>query len=67
MNLYPDRPGVVMADADGQHSPQDILKVGQAMEAQPDVMVMGCRDFSQENVPFKSRFGNKITRAIFGF
>ncbi|MFR5870007.1 MAG: glycosyltransferase, partial [Acutalibacteraceae bacterium] len=35
LNLFPDRPGVVMADADGQHSPQDILKVGRAMEAQP--------------------------------
>ena len=22
LNLFPDRPGVVMADADGQHSPQ---------------------------------------------
>lgn len=67
LNLFPDRPGVVMADADGQHSPQDILKVGRAMEEQPGIMIMGCRDFSQENVPFKSRFGNKITRAVFGF
>lgn len=67
LNLYADRPGLVMADADGQHSPADILKVGQALEAQPDVMVMGCRDFSQDNVPFKSSFGNRITRALFGF
>lgn len=56
--------GVVTADADGQHLPQDTLRVAQELEKHPDSLILGCRDFDSENVPFKSKKGNKITSAV---
>ncbi len=67
LNVYPDRLGVITADADGQHSVSDIKRLAQAMERMPDALVLGVRDFDKENVPFKSRAGNKITRTLFGY
>ena len=55
----------ITADADGQHLPEDILKVAEGMERRPDALVLGTRDFSAENVPLRSRFGNRITSAYF--
>jgi putative flippase GtrA len=62
---YPDACGYVTADADGQHSAEDIAKVAAALEEGRDGLVMGTRDFSGEYVPFKSRWGNRITAAVF--
>lgn len=56
--------GVVTADADGQHLPRDTLKVAMELEKHPDCLILGCRDFDSENVPFKSKKGNKITSAV---
>jgi len=60
----PDAPGVVTADADCQHAAVDILRVARKLAAEPDHMVLGVRDFGPE-VPFRSRFGNILTRVIF--
>ncbi len=62
--------GVVTADADGQHLPEDIMKCAQALIRQQkntlsSCMVLGTRDFNKEIVPFKSRNGNKITSRVF--
>lgn len=57
-----DYDGVVTADADGQHLPADIKKC--ANELKKDNIVFGVRDFDKENVPIKSRFGNKTTTNI---
>ncbi|MDR2655283.1 MAG: bifunctional glycosyltransferase family 2/GtrA family protein [Oscillospiraceae bacterium] len=57
--------GIVTADADGQHSPEDILKTVRALEENPDSVILGVRDFSLPQVPFKSRWGNRITRTVF--
>lgn len=57
--------GVVTADADGQHSPEDTYKVAEALYEQNDKFILGTRDFNEEQVPFKSRYGNKITTLIF--
>ncbi len=56
--------GVVTADADGQHSCEDILRVGRALLVSPDRAVLGARQFDGE-VPMRSRFGNDATRLIF--
>ncbi len=61
---YPADEGVVTIDADGQHLPKDIIRVSKAWEAAPEELVLGSRRFTG-NVPFKSRFGNTITRGIF--
>ncbi len=55
---------VVTVDADGQHTLKDALAVcASASEAQ-GALVLGSRHFIGD-VPFRSRFGNKITRVVF--
>ena len=55
---------IVTADADGQHRPEDIEKVVQAIKGQRDVLALGSRAFTGR-VPLKSRIGNAITRQVF--
>lgn len=61
----PDAVGVVTADGDGQHLPEDIktcaFAMSESVNSGAPVVVLGCRDFSQDNVPPKSRFGNRAT------
>src|SRR5579872_2023400 len=65
VNHYPmDCIGVVTADADGQHLPKDILSVAQRLEQDPNALWLGARSF-EETVPWRSRFGNVLTRTIF--
>lgn len=56
--------GVVTADADGQHLPKDIISVCDEMLKENKV-VFGVRNFDSENVPKRSKFGNKTTRGVF--
>lgn len=65
LNKYPNIKAIVTADCDGQHSPEDILKAAKKTIENPNAYVLGCRDFKKSNVPFKSRYGNVITRNIF--
>ncbi|MCR5501993.1 MAG: bifunctional glycosyltransferase family 2/GtrA family protein [Lachnospiraceae bacterium] len=67
LETFPDAPGCITADADGQHSPECILKIAKAMIETPDALVLGVRDFDRENVPKKSEYGNKITRNVMRF
>ena len=60
---FPNAAGIVTADADGQHSAADILKIAEALAATPAELVVGARGFD-ENVPFRSRFGNMLTRFV---
>ncbi len=57
--------GVVTVDADGQHRLEDIGNCMDALLKEPDKLIMGCRDFSKENVPFRSKFGNVLTKHVF--
>ena len=61
----PESAGVVTVDGDGQHLPKDIRACAEAMIAEKDKVVLGVRDFSKPDVPFKSRNGNNITKAVF--
>ncbi len=65
LNTWPQAPGAITADSDGQHSAADILRFMQAMAEHPDSLLLGCRDFDDAGVPFKSRWGNKITCFMF--
>lgn len=56
--------GVVTADADGQHRTEDILAVAKKMKETEEI-VLGCRDFSDKNVPARSKFGNRVTIGTF--
>lgn len=59
-----DGSDVITADADGQHTPEDIAKVAEALKTHREGLVLGVRSFSGK-VPFRSRFGNTWTRWLF--
>jgi glycosyltransferase involved in cell wall biosynthesis/SAM-dependent methyltransferase len=59
----PDCDGVVTADADGQHHPEDILKVAGRLAEAPECLVLGMRKFGPQ-VPVRSRLGNTLTRGL---
>ena len=63
---YPDCIGVVTADADGQHTVDDILKVANELRSRPAEVIFGSRDFKRD-VPFRSKIGNVISRYIYRF
>lgn len=61
---WPDCVGCVTADSDGQHNVEDICKCAQKLMEYPDCLVLGCRRFSLEGVPFHNRCGNLITAKV---
>lgn len=65
LNKYPDAPGVITADSDGQHTAPDCLMVAQALIDKPDKLILGSRDLGASNVPPKSRTGNRLTSFFF--
>jgi len=58
---WPEAQGVVTADADGQHQPDDILRIRQTFLETGNSLVLGARAF-EGVVPARSRFGNSVTR-----
>ncbi|MFV0528292.1 MAG: GtrA family protein [Lachnospiraceae bacterium] len=63
---FPSSLGIVTADCDGQHAVIDILTIAEALDASANTLVLGSRDFTAPDVPFKSRFGNRITSTVYG-
>ncbi len=59
--------GLITVDSDGQHLIKDVQQLKQRLEKiyLGGGIILGCRDFCQENVPFKSRYGNNITKVVF--
>ena len=60
----PEGFGVVTVDGDNQHHPADTKACSEHMLATGHC-VLGCRDFNQDDVPPRSRFGNKTTSLVF--
>lgn len=61
---YSDYSGVITVDADGQHEIDDVVKIDMALGVYSDSLTLGVRNFDDPCVPFKSRFGNKMTMII---
>ncbi len=61
---YPESEGVITVDADGQHLPEDILKIKEKMLEKNKKIVIGSRLFKGE-VPIRSMFGNIVTKFVF--
>ncbi len=61
--VFPNFECVVTLDADGQHAVEDIIKVADSTLAHPNSLVLGSRKFG-EGVPFRSKFGNILTRNV---
>lgn len=57
--------GMITVDSDGQHLVKDIAKIVQQINEKPNSLILGSRDFSKNNVPTKSSFGNKATSNVF--
>ena len=60
----PERLGVVTVDGDNQHHPEDTRACAIRM-MESGKLVLGVRDFSQPDVPARSRTGNRITSLVF--
>lgn len=58
--------GIVTADSDGQHTVPDTLNLTQELSDKQELL-LGSRDFSLKNqqIPTKSRVGNRITSCVF--
>lgn len=67
LNEFPDAIGVVTADSDGQHDPSDIKKCMHEFIRHPERLILGCRDFRDDKIPWKSQFGNEFTKKIIWF
>ena len=59
-----DGADIITADADGQHTPEDIERVAEGLKAHRGGLVLGVRAFTGK-VPFRSRLGNFFTRWLF--
>ncbi len=60
----PDGFGVVTVDGDNQHHPADTRACCEHM-LDTGHCVLGCRDFTLDHVPPRSRFGNHTTSLVF--
>ena len=60
---FPACCGVVTADADGQHRPDDVVRIAARLGEQPNALIMGVRAFTGR-VPLRSRIGNDLTRVL---
>ncbi|MFP4169375.1 MAG: DUF2062 domain-containing protein [Desulfonatronovibrionaceae bacterium] len=52
---------ILTIDADGQHPPQETVKLIAEMEKDPLAVVIGARKFPEKNVPGASRFGRSFS------
>jgi putative flippase GtrA len=58
-------PGVITADADGQHTIKDIERLSQCFIEAPQQLHLGVRQINHKGVPFRSRIGNVLTKSLF--
>jgi len=57
----------ITIDSDGQHFATDIPIFISAIQNEPNALLIGSRNMTQENVPKKSSFGNKFSNFWFKF
>lgn len=66
LDRYPQCPGVITCDGDGQHPVDAAVRVAKAMGKNPDHLVLGVRRFLEgKKVPVTNLLGNMITRGVF--
>jgi len=56
-----DTKGFITADSDGQHTKEDILKVSNELEQNPNTIILGTRNLKSKNVPIRSKIGNTFS------
>ena len=65
LDHLPEVQGIITADADGQHTVSDCIRLAEELRKGKRALYLGSRDFSLENIPPKSRAGNRITSLVF--
>ena len=55
----------ITLDADGQHYPEELPKVAEAMQQHPGALIVGNRKLQQENMPGKNTFANYFSNFWF--
>jgi|APSaa5957512535_1039671.scaffolds.fasta_scaffold38561_2 glycosyltransferase involved in cell wall biosynthesis len=55
--------GIITVDADGQHLVEDIQKIAKSAQERETDVIFGVRSFGK-NTPFRSKFGNKLTKQL---
>ena len=65
LDNMPEISGCITIDGDGQHTPEDAVRIAESMKEHPDDIVFGCRNFDEEQVPTRNKMGNKITAWVF--
>ncbi len=55
---------VAVIDADGQHDPAELPRLYRAFRAEQAGLVIGARVFTGAQVPWRSRFGNRVSAAL---
>lgn len=61
----PDAKGIITADADGQHTVHDCVRLAEKLTEGEQAIYLGSRNFNLPNIPPKSRSGNRITSTVF--
>lgn len=67
VNHYQNAIGSITADSDGQHTVECIKSVMDAFYNNPKCLILGVRQFNEVEIPWKSRFGNNLTKKVFAF
>lgn len=62
---FPQAPGVITADADGQHSIKDIRRISELLTYNEDQIILGVRAFKIGKIPLRSYLGNRITSLVY--
>ena len=57
----------ITIDSDGQHFASDIPKFTEALQQEPNCLLIGSRNMTQEGIPKKSSFGNRFSNFWFWF
>ena len=57
--------GIVTADSDGQHSPEDCVRLAEALSSGGESVIIGIRDFSFGKIPLRSWIGNRWSSFTF--
>lgn len=60
----PEEDGVLTVDADGQHTLADVCQMREQFQQHPDFLFLGVRKLIGK-IPWKSKWGNRITKAVF--
>ena len=62
----PEMECVACIDADGQHDPAELPGLYAAFVRENADLLVGARTFDRKEIPFRSWFGNTLTRTLFG-